>query len=179
MCSERLRRAAVAARVLQRVHVDDDPVIAREPHVLVLPQSDRLEKALAALRSAGDDEAAARAGFAQRGAVRRRRARASTMPMAQRRPGSSSRLAMCASSIRRNASTGGDVRRPYGRASRSWAATAYPLLATAVRRFGGSQTVHPAIHNANHASKSLYAAAACHLWMCERRVMKGVRALCR
>src|SRR2546428_2271608 len=74
MSGERLRGASVAIGVLQRIHVDHDPVITREAHVFVLAEADRFEEALTALRSTGDDETAARAGFAQR------RVRVSTTP---------------------------------------------------------------------------------------------------
>src|SRR5438093_9355557 len=48
MSGERLRGASVANGVLQRIHVDHDPVITREAHVFVLAEADRFEEALAA-----------------------------------------------------------------------------------------------------------------------------------
>ena len=66
MRSERLCGTPVAIGMLHRIHVDDDPVITRDAYVFVLTKADRLEEPLTALRSVGHDQAAARAGFAQR-----------------------------------------------------------------------------------------------------------------
>src|SRR5687768_7964651 len=63
MRGERLRRAAVPIRMLHGIHVDDDPVIAREAHVVVLAQTDRLEQTLAPFGPARDRGAAARTRF--------------------------------------------------------------------------------------------------------------------
>src|SRR5213078_2738389 len=85
MSGERLRGASVAIGVLQRIHVDHDPVITREAHVFVLAEADRFEEALAALRSTGDDDAAARAGFALRAGHQREAAAFSFSASSRRR----------------------------------------------------------------------------------------------